>query len=273
VSTSESQTVGAAAFNLEGRVAIITGAGKGIGAATAVTFAEAGADVVLIARTADDLSRVAGEVRARGRRALELPGDVNDVAVLADAVARAVAELGGLDVVVNNAGGSYSRPFLETSTDQLESSFHFNVSVPFELSRLATPHLLESEGGGAIVNVSSVAGLNVSRGSLVHSLTKAALNQLTRLMAAELAPRVRVNAVLPGAIETDALRWYLSTKAPEVRQTMIAHTAMRRNGTPEDIARAILFLAAPAASWITGKLLEVDGMVVHEFIPSSLPDL
>jgi 7-alpha-hydroxysteroid dehydrogenase len=273
VSTSESQTVGAAAFNLEGRVAIITGAGKGIGAATAVTFAEAGADVLLIARTADDLSRVAGEVRARGRRALELPGDVNDVAVLADAVARAVAELGGLDVVVNNAGGSYSRPFLETSTDQLESSFHFNVSVPFELSRLATPHLLESEGGGAIVNVSSVAGLNVSRGSLVHSLTKAALNQLTRLMAAELAPRVRVNAVLPGAIETDALRWYLSTKAPEVRQTMIAHTAMRRNGTPEDIARAILFLAAPAASWITGKLLEVDGMVVHEFIPSSLPDL
>jgi 7-alpha-hydroxysteroid dehydrogenase len=270
---SEGDAIGVGGFALDGRVAIVTGAGKGIGAATAVTFADAGADVVLIARTAEDLARVAGDVRARGRRALEVSGDVNTFTVLAEAVERAVAELGRLDIVVNNAGGSYSRPFLETTADQLESSFHFNVSVPFELSRLATPHLLGSDGGGAIVNVSSVAGLNVSRGSLVHSLTKAALNQLTRLMAAELAPRIRVNAVLPGAIETDALRWYLSTKAPEVRETMLAHTAMRRNGTPEDIARAILFLSAPASSWITGKLLEVDGMVVHEFIPSGAPDL
>lgn len=263
---------GRAASDLGGLVALITGAGKGIGAATAVAFADAGADVAVVARTGADVAHVADEVRARGRRCIEVTGDVNDLNLLAELVERTVGGLGRLDIVVNNAGGSVSRPFLDTRVEQLEGSFHFNVSVPFELSRVATPHLLRSEAA-AIVNVSSVAGVNVSRGSLAHSLTKAAVNQLTRLMAAELAPRIRVNAVLPGAVETDALRGFLSAKAPEVRDEMVARTAMRRNGTPEDIAHAIVFLASPAASWITGKLLEVDGLVFSGLIPSKLPDL
>jgi 7-alpha-hydroxysteroid dehydrogenase len=262
----------AATFDLTDRVAIVTGAGKGIGAATAVTLARSGADVVLTARTAADLAAIADQVRSHGRRAVEVPGDVNDLDLLAQLVERAVGELGRLDIVVNNAGGSYSRPMLDTRVDQIEQSFHFNVSVPFELSRLAVPHLLRA-AGGAIVNVSSVAGVNASRGSLTHSLTKAALNQLTRLMAVELAPRIRVNAVLPGAIETDALRTWLSTKGSDVREVMISRTAMRRNGTPDDIAQAIAFLASPATPWITGKLLEIDGLVFHELIPSTIPDL
>lgn len=259
-------------FALPGRVAVITGAGKGIGAAVAVTLAEAGADSLLMARTAADLEAVAVEVRARGRRCIPVAGDVNDLEVLAAAVERAVDELGGIDVVINNAGGSVSHPMLETSVASLESAFHFNVSVPFELSRLAVPHMLSREGA-SIVNISSVAGRHTTRGGLTHSLTKAAESQLTRLMAAELAPRIRVNAVLPGAVETAALSWYLAQLEPAVREEMVRRTPMRRNGRPQDIADAVLFLVSPAASWITGKLLEVDGAADDNLIPSHLPDL
>src|SRR5439155_9860887 len=141
-------------------------------------------------------------------------------------------------ILVNNAGGSLSRPMLDTRVDELESSFHFNVSVPFELSRLAVPHMLE-RGAGSVVNIGSVAGRNANRGSLTHSLTKAALAQLTRLMAAELAPRIRVNAVLPGAIETEALKGWLGSKEPSAREDMERRTPMRRNGRPEDVAPAV----------------------------------
>jgi 7-alpha-hydroxysteroid dehydrogenase len=259
-------------FLLTGRVAIITGAGKGIGAAIAEAFAEAGADVALTARTASDLEAVADQVRGLGRQALVAPGDVNDLGFLAELVERTVAELGGLDIVVNNAGGSISHPFLETKVSQLENSFHFNVAVPFELSRLAVPHLLRREGA-SIINIGSVAGENAARGSLTHSLTKAALAQLTRLSAAELSPRIRVNAVLPGAIETDALRGYLDDYGPEVREQMIERTAMRRNGVPDDIASAVLFLASPAASFITGRQLMVDGLASSGLMPREMPDL
>jgi 7-alpha-hydroxysteroid dehydrogenase len=211
-------------------------------------------------------------VRDFGRRALVVPGDVNDVDFLAGLVELTAAELGGIDIVVNNAGGSVSKPFLATTVRQLEKSFHFNVSVPFELSRLATPHLLKREGA-SIINIGSVAGEHAVRGSLTHSLTKAAMAQLTRLMAAELSPRIRVNAVLPGAIETDALKGYLDDYGPEVREQMIARTAMRRNGLPEDIADAALYLAAPAASFITGRLLPVDGLAGSGLMPREMPDL
>jgi 7-alpha-hydroxysteroid dehydrogenase len=259
-------------FRLPGRVALITGAGKGIGAATAVAFAEAGADVAISARTVADLEQVAASIAAAGQKALVLPADVSDLPGLAELVERTVDELGALDIVVNNAGGSISRPFLDTRTDELESSFRFNVSAPFELSRLATPHLL-ARGGGAILNVGSVAGKNATRGSLTHSLTKAALAQLTRLMAVELAPRIRVNAVLPGAIETESLRVFLDRQPTDIRDAMRDATIMRRNGTPEDIAAAILYLVSPAASWVTGKLLEVDGGAFSPIIPNHQPDL
>jgi len=259
-------------FTLTDQVAIITGAGKGIGAAIATAFAAAGADVVLTARTEDDLHAVAAEVQTLGRRALVLPGNVNDLSMLASIVERTIAEFGRLDIVVNNAGGSISKPFLETTVDQIEKSFHFNVSVPFELARVATPYLLQSPNA-SVINISSVAGQHALRGSFTHSLTKNSESHLTKLMAAELAPRIRVNAVLPGAIETDALATYLSTRGTEIRDIMHANTLMRRNGTPQDIADAVLFLASPAACWITGKLLEVDGGAAENLVPKALPDL
>jgi 7-alpha-hydroxysteroid dehydrogenase len=259
-------------FRLDGKVAIITGAGKGIGAAMARAFADAGANVALVSRTAGDLESVAHDVAERGQRALVLPGDTNDFDLLADLVSRTVGELGGLDVVVNNAGGSQSHPFLDTRVEQLEASFRFNVFAPFELSRLAVPHLLDRPGA-SIINISSMAGRNAPRGQLAHGTTKAALSQLTRLMAADLAPRIRVNAILPGAVETESLGTWLSSMDPNIRQTMIERTAMRRNGAPDDIAAAAVYLAAPAASWVTGKLLEVDGSANPELVPKPIVDL
>ena len=259
-------------FKLEGRVAIITGAGKGIGASIARAFADAGADCVLTARTAADIDSVAEEVRERGRRALPIAGDVNDFEGLARLVERTMDEFGRLDIVINNAGGSRSKRILKTRAEELEHSFRFNVSAPFELVRLAAPHML-AVGEGSVVNISSVAAKNAVRGNLTHGVTKAALNALTRLMAAELAPKIRVNAVLPGAIETDALRGWLSSMDPDIRETMHRNTPMGRNGQPDDIADAVLYLCSPAASFVTGELLKVDGMAADDLIPSQLPDL
>jgi 7-alpha-hydroxysteroid dehydrogenase len=257
------------AFRIDGQVAVITGAGQGIGAATALALADAGADVALLARTATDLDAVAEQVRRRGRRALVIPTDVNDLTALGQAVEQTVGTFGRLDIVVNNAGGSVSRPFLQTTVEQLESSFHFNVSAAFELGRLAVPHQL-ANGGGSIVNIGSIAGRKASRGTLTHSLSKAAVAQLTRLMAADLAPRVRVNGVLPGAVETAALRRYVDDGT---RAGMVQRTAMRRNGLPVDIALAVLYFVAPASSWVTGKLLEVDGLADDDLVPKNIPDL
>src|SRR3954469_1065394 len=128
-------------FLLTDQVAIITGGGKGIGAATAELFARAGADVVVTARTAEDVALVARTVEAQGRRGIGMPGDVNDLGFLAELVARTVDELGSIDVLVNNAGGSVSRPLLETTVADLEDSFHFNISSPFEFVRLKGPDM------------------------------------------------------------------------------------------------------------------------------------
>jgi 7-alpha-hydroxysteroid dehydrogenase len=259
-------------FGLDGKVALVTGAGKGIGEGIAYALADAGADLAILARTASDLDRVAEGVRARGRRVVVQPGDAMDWSTLASLVDRAVAELGGVDVVVNNAGGSNAKAFLQTSVDDLEWAFRFNVSTAFELTRIAVPHML-ARGGGAVVNISSVVSIETKRATLSYGTAKAAMTHMTRLMAADLAPRVRVNAVLPGAIETPSLVDFLSRLDPETRRVMVERTPMRRNGRVEDIALAVLYFASPASSWVSGKILDVDGMAWPEFIPKNIPDL
>jgi 7-alpha-hydroxysteroid dehydrogenase len=259
-------------FGLSGQAAIVTGAGKGIGAAIAVALADAGADVALIARTRADLERVSTRVTATGRRALIHPADLRDSTTLPGVIDDAVSNFGRLDILVNNAGGSVPKPFPEVRIDQFESEFCLDVLVAFELTRLAVPHFLAT-GHGSVINISSVIGRNAYRSTLVPSTIKAAQSQLTRVLAADLSPRIRVNAILPGAIETDPMRGYLDTHPPEVRTTITQRIPMRRLGAPEDIAHAAVFLASPAASWITGKLLEVDGGAYGEIMPSALPDL
>jgi 7-alpha-hydroxysteroid dehydrogenase len=260
------------AFSLEGRVALITGGGRGIGEAIARGFAEAGAAVAVVARSTEEIERVAAEINAAGGRAVACTADVNDLGVLPDVIDRTVGEFGGLDTLVNNAGGGDEwRPFLETTVEQLEAAFHFNVSVAFELARLSAPHLLERPGA-SIINMSSIALLKSARGHIVYDAAKGALHSITRSMAADLGPRIRVNAIMPSATETPALRELLDARAPAMRQQLIERTRLRRLCAPADIANTALFLASDAASFITGKYFEVDGGPVDE-ISQRFPDL
>jgi 7-alpha-hydroxysteroid dehydrogenase len=259
------------AFSLEGKVALVTGGGRGIGATIARVFAEAGAAVALTARTATEIETVAADIRSAGGRSVAIPADLADANQLSGVIATTVDELGGLDVLVNNAGGGTSPSFVDTRIEQLEAAFHMNVAVPFELARLSLPHLLERPGA-SIINMSSVGARKAARGHLVYHTAKAALAQMTRLMAADLGPRVRVNALLPGPVETDALRYVLDSRMPELRDLLIERTRLRRLGTPDDVAYAAVYLASPAASWVTGLLFDINGGEVDELMATA-PDL
>ncbi len=258
------------AFSLPDKVAIVTGAGRGIGAQTARTYAEAGAHVVLAARTEEQLDAVAAEIRGLGRRALVIPCDVNENDAVDDIVARTVAEFGRIDVVVNNAGGSMPRPFMDTSPGYLERAFHFNVTTAFVLTKAAAPHMLAA-GSGAVVNISSAIGRLRDRGFVAYGTAKAALTHMTRLMAADLAPKVRVNAIAVGSVATSALEIVLDNQ--EIHDEMVRRTPVKRLGRPEDIAYCALYLASDAGSFVTGKLFEVDGGLEEANLELGLPDL
>ena len=257
-------------FRVDGRAAIVTGAGRGIGAATALLLAEAGADVVLASRTVEQLESVAKEIEAVGRRAIVAPMDVNDNDSVASLVDQCIDAFGRVDVVVNNAGGTMPRPMLDTSPGYLERAFHFNVTSAFVLSKAAVPHMLAA-GDGSIVNISSAIGRLRDRGMLAYGTAKAALSHMTRMMAADLAPKVRVNAIAVGSVATSALEIVL--ESDDLRTQMIQGTPLKRLGEPDDIALAALYLASPASSFVTGKILEVDGGLEEANLELGLPDL
>jgi len=243
-------------FRLTDRAAIVTGAGRGIGAATAVALAEAGADVVIASRTEEQLRAVASQVEAAGRRAVVVPADLNDLDVMAQLVDKATTTFGRVDVVVNNHGGWMPRPLLDVTPGHLERAFRYNVGSAHALVRAAVPAMLDGDGG-AVVNISSMAGRVAPRGFLAYGTAKAALSHYTRLAAAELAPRVRVNAIAVGTIATSAVDMVVSDAA---MLAFIEETALvGRIGQPEDIAAAVVYLASPAGDFVTGKVFEVDG--------------
>jgi 7-alpha-hydroxysteroid dehydrogenase len=256
-------------FRLPGQVAVVTGAGRGIGAATAVALAEAGADVVIASRTAAQLEEVASRVFSAGRRAHVVPVDLSDPAAAATLAAVAVEEFGRLDLVVNNVGGTYPRPLTETTPEFLEEAFRFNVSTAHALTVAAAPSLVKT--GGSVVNISSIMGRVSGRGFVAYGTAKAALAHWTRLAAADLAPRVRVNAISVGSVATSALEIVVGN--PELKEKMESATPLRRIGEAEDIAATVVFLASRAGGYITGKILEVDGGLQSPNLDLGLPDL
>ncbi len=256
-------------FRLDGKVAVVTGASRGIGAAAAAALAELGADVVIAARSVETLAVVQDRVGGLGRRAVAVACDLSDIASMGLLVDAALNQLGGLDIVVNNVGGAMPRPFQETTVEAMEEAFHFNVSTTFQLTRLAVPALLD-RGGGSVVNITSVMGDLSDRGYAAYGTAKGAVTHLTHLLAADLAPKIRVNAIAPGTIETEALGMVLND---ELKRSMVAATPMRRLGTVDDVALGVAYLASDASSYITGKVLAIDGGLTFPSLSLRIPDL
>ncbi|MBL9152492.1 MAG: 7-alpha-hydroxysteroid dehydrogenase [Verrucomicrobiales bacterium] len=247
-------------INLSGHVAIVTGAGAGIGRAIAETFARAGAAVMVSDRTAEAAANVANEINAAGGKAISIACDVTSDVALEAMVEETVAAFGKITILVNNAGGGGPKPF-DMPMEDFTWAYKLNVFSIFRLCQLCVPHI-QKAGGGAILMISSMAGENKNQRMTSYGSSKAAVNHLTRNMAFDLGPnKIRVNAIAPGAIKTDALATVLT---PEIEKAMLKHTPLGRLGEPSDIANAALFLCSPAAEWISGQVLTISGGGVQE---------
>lgn len=258
-------------FRLDGQVAVVTGAGRGLGAAIALAFAETGADVVIAARTRSQLEEVAAQISDTDRSAHVVVADLarpDDTAKLA---AAAVEAFGKLDIIVNNVGGTMPNTLLNTTVKDLSDAFTFNVATAHALTAAAAPLMLTHSGGGSIINITSTMGRLSGRGFAAYGTAKAALAHYTRLSALDLAPRIRVNAIAPGSILTSALD--IVANNDDLRTQMEQATPLRRLGDPVDIAAAAVYLASPAGSYLTGKTLEVDGGITFPNLDLPIPDL
>lgn len=259
-------------FRLDGHAAIVTGAGRGIGAATAVALAEAGADVVIASRTKAQLDEVAERVAAAGRRAVVVPADLSDPEAAAALAEDCQQSFGRVDIVVNNVGGTFPNAFLDTDPAFLEEAFRFNVVTAHALTRAAVPHMLKSPDGlQSVVSISSMMGRTSARGYLGYGTAKAALAHWTRLAATDLAPRIRVNGIYVGSVLTSALEYVAGDE--KMRGEIESKTPLGRIGEAEDIAAAVVYLTSRAGQFVTGKLLEVDGGTEAPTLDLRLPDL
>ena len=246
------------AFDLTGRTALVTGASRGIGRAIAVGLARAGADVALSARDESRLAEVRGEVEALGRRAVVLPADVTDPEACARLATDAVAGLGHVDVLVNNAGGSsYMGPFTDLRFRGWEKTMRLNVDSIVHLSQAVGRHMLERRSG-SVVNVASVAGLTATPSLAAYGASKAAVISLTKTLALEWGPSgIRVNALCPGWTKTDlnADLWGDEALAAQ----MVSGSGLKRWAEAEEMVGPTVFLASDASSFYTGQALVVDG--------------
>lgn len=237
---------------LAGQVAIVTGGGTGIGAAAPKTLAEEGADLVLAARTMDRLEAVAAEIRGMGRRCIAVQTDMRQEAEIDALVDRSIGEFGQIDVVVNNAGGSYLFPLESTPIDKWDNSFALNVRAPFLLTQRAGAHMLEA-GHGVFVNISSAAGMVGVVGGAAYSAAKAGLQMLTRVVAKEWGPRgIRANAIAVGPVASEgALRSW--------ERAGILDQLVDKAGQPQDIANGILYLATERSRFMNGETIVLTG--------------
>ncbi|HEX8131029.1 MAG TPA: glucose 1-dehydrogenase [Pyrinomonadaceae bacterium] len=247
-------------LELKDKTALVTGASSGIGRATVLKFATAGARLALVGRDAEALAAVAGEVRKQGGEAFAVAADVTNEPEAERAVAASVERFGGLDVLVNAAGGLLSGTVETTTLAAWDAMLNVNLRAVFHLMQLAIPHLEPRQGN--IVNVSSVTGLRAFPGVLAYCVSKAGVDQLTRCAALELAgKKIRVNAVNPGVVRTQVHR--RGGMSEEAYAAFLEHSRtthpLGRVGEAEEVAELILFLASARAAWITGATYSIDG--------------
>ncbi len=240
------------------QIAVVTGAGRGIGRAIALKFAAAGADVVCVSRTAENAQRVAEEIRTSGRKAWAYAVDVADGAAVAVAAAAILKETGRVDILVNNAGVTRDGLVMRLSDEDWDTVLDTNLKGAFLFTKGFARSLIKQRSG-RIINVTSVIGLIGNAGQANYAASKAGLIGLTQSVARELASRgITVNAVAPGFIETDMT----AALKEEMRAELLETIPLRCFGQPDDIAQAVLFLAGPGARYITGQVLTVDGGMV-----------
>ena len=245
-------------FRLDGKIALVTGAGRGLGRAIATALAQAGAEVLLNSRSPQELDTVAAEIAALGGKAAPLPFDVIDTAAMRAAFERITRDFGRLDILVNNAGGNRPQPFLEVDEETLGRLLDLNVRSLF-LCAQAGARLMVARHGGVIVNMSSQMGhVGSERDRTVYVMTKHAVEGLTKAMAAELAPKgVRVVSIAPTFIKTQLTEPFF--REPSFNKWVHDRIPLGRLGTVDEVANAVVFLASPAASLVTGSSLLVDG--------------
>lgn len=245
-------------FSLEGKTAIVTGASRGIGRAIALGFARAGADVAVGARSEADLETLAKEIDSLGRRALPVVTDVTQRDSIENLIQSATKELGGLDVLVNNAGGSnFMAPITSVRPSGWEKIRTLNLDSVFHATQLGAQAMVE-HGGGSIIQMSSVAGIMGAQGLSFYSAAKGGVRLMTQAVAKELAAsNVRVNTIAPGWIDTPLNEWMTSDEATLKMATGMI--PMGRLGTAEEIVGAAIFLASDASSYVTGTMIVIDG--------------
>ncbi|MFZ2843945.1 glucose 1-dehydrogenase [Psychrobacter sp.] len=244
-------------FDLSGKVAIVTGGANGIGKATALRLAEAGANIAIADLKLEDAQAAVKDIEALGVKALAVECNILKDDDLVTMVDKVIAEFGTVNILINNAGGGGGgRENPSTaSVDDIRRDFELNVFSGWRLSQLCAPHMKES-GYGSIVFTTSMSSINKSPNMSGYAGSKAAVNHMVANLAHDFGPEVRVNAVGPGATRTDALKTVLT---PEIEKKMLANTPIKRLGEADDIAGAMLYFAAPISTWVSGQTIFVNG--------------